>query len=387
MKTFTKPIIVVIGLLMAGYAVGQKSDRTADNLPVIGDVMSSVREATGWALQDNGIWLSARNTIPNADADQNRTSDPQNKLGRHNFDIIELREVMIHGRQYVVMIVKSEKGRYEFSTLRYNWVSFKQIDYYVFKAEMLRSLQPDSIVAGKTYLSNLNLFTGGTLTEYDRNTYLTKIAGDIQKTFAQKLTSPKTLLWAVMKTQINGKWVMRFRMIDVFNKKNIYYKYFDRDNQDKLLKTFYYEVPAETYSSFVKGLPVFDALIVQPSTFLEYFKRGIAQYEREDYNGALQDFDRALKADPLQRTFLIYAYMGSAWYQLKNYDKAEEMFNISYDIKPEEQNQIKDWYRMIYNRGLARLAKKDRDGACSDFHQTSIYGIDESDKLVEKYCK
>lgn len=374
-------------VVLSVTARAQKSDRTTDNLPVVGDVMSAIRSATGWTLQDNGIWFSAQNCLPNADADNNRTSEPSNKLGRHNFEIIELREIMVHGRQYVVMLIKSDKGEYEFSTLRYNWVKYKQIDYYVFKAEMLRALKPDTMTAGRTYLVNLDLLTGGTIPRYDEHTYLVKISGDIQHAWASKTKSTKTLLWAVMQTQINGNKVMRFRPIEVFNKKNIYFKYFDPDNQQKLLKNFYYEVPLETYSSFVKGLPVFDALIVQPNTFLEYFKRGIAQFDREDYNGALQDFDRAVKADPLQRTFLIYAYMGSAWHQLKNYQKAEEMYNISYDLKPDDPNLIKDWYRMLYNRGLTRLARKDRDGACADFHQTSVYGIEESDKLVEKYCK
>lgn len=388
MKNCTKQVVFIVGLLASTLSVAaQKADRTTDNLPVVGDVMSAIRNATGWTLQDNGIWYNQQNCLPNANADNNRTSEPSNRLGRHNFEVIELREVMVHGRQYVVMLTKSEKGRYEFSTLRYRWIKFKQIDYHVFKAEKLRELMPDSMIAGKTYLANLDLFTSGSLPEYDDETYLVKIAGDIQHAWATKTKSAKTLLWAMMRNQINGKWVMRFRPIEVFNKKNIYFKYFDPENQQKLLKTFYYEVPLETYSSFVGGLPVFDALIVQPNTFLEYFKRGIAQYDREDYNGALQDFDRAIKADPLQRTFLIYAYMGSSWHQMKNFQRAEEMYNIAFDLKPDDQNLISDWYRMLYNRGLTRLARKDRDGACADFYQTSVYGIEESDKLVEKYCK
>lgn len=388
MKNVTNQLLILLLLLaFTTMATAQKNDRSADNLPVIGDIMSALRSATGWSLQDNGIWISGTNSIPNADADQNKTTEPQNRLGRHNFDIIELREVMVHGRQYVVMLIKSEKGRYEFSTLRYNWVRFAQIDYYVFKAEKLRDLLPDSMLAGKTYITNMTLVNNGVLTEYDKHTYLTKISGDIQRAYAQKTPSAKTLLWTMMRTQINGKWVMRFRPIEVFNKKDIYFKYFDEDNLQRLLKNYYYEVPIETYSTFVKGLPVFDALIVQPFTFLEYFKRGIAQYDREDYQGALRDFDHAIQVDPLQRTFLIYAYMGAAWHKLKDYEKAEQMFNIAYDMKPDDAGIIKDWYRMIYNRGLSRLARKDRDGACADFHLASVYGIEESDKLVEKYCK
>ncbi len=386
MKNLTSQLLVLL-LLVSGTIAAQKSDRSADNLPAIGDVMSALRNATGWALQDNGIWISSHNCIPNSDADKNKSSEPQNKLGRHNFDIIELHEVMVHGRQHVVMIMKSEKGEYEFSTLRYNWRKTDQLDYYVFRAEKLSELMPENMLPDHTYLTNLSLVTGGTLTNYNKHTYLTKISSDIQRAWVQKTKSDKTLLWAMMRTQINGKWVIRFRPIDVFNKKEIYFRYSDPDNQTKLLKSYYYEVPLETYSSFVKGLPVYDALIVQPATFLEYFKRGIAQYDREDYNGALQDFNRAIEVDPLQRTFLIYAFMGSSWHKLKEYKKAEQMFNIAYDLKPDDASLSKDWYRMIYNRGLNRLAMKDRDGACADFHQTSVFGIEESDKLIKKYCK
>ncbi len=92
-----------------------------------------MENADGWALQDNGIWLKGNNYIPNSNADVNRTNDPENKLGRHNFKKLELREVIIGGEQYMVLIFYSKAGKFEFETLREGWNDFESVAYYVFK--------------------------------------------------------------------------------------------------------------------------------------------------------------------------------------------------------------------------------------------------------------
>ncbi len=377
--------IVIFLFTFAGFI--QAQDRNSDNLPVVGAVMSALRKADGWALQDNGVWIKSENKLPNSNADRNKTDDEENALGRHNFKVVELREVMVHGQQYVVMLVESKSGRYKFKKIKQGWNTFHYVSYYVFRAAKLKEILPDSSRVDEVNLINLDLLWSDVIEDFDRDDYLVKISGQIQKVVAQKLTSPRTLLMAAAKMKSGGKAVVRFRLIEVFNQKNIYFKYFVPDNQKSLLDKVYYEVPMETFVSFIKGMPVFEALDKQPKTYLEFFKRGIAQFDRGDYYGALADFDRAIAADPLQKTFLIYAYIGSARFTLGEYDLAEAAYNIGYELKPEDPSMVKDWYRMLYNRGLVRHRLKDSEGACADWQLAQIYGIDDAKRLIEKYCK
>lgn len=374
-------------ILFTGPQTAISQDRSSDNLPVVGGVMSALRKADGWALQDNGVWIKAENKLPNSNADRNKTNDEENALGRHNFKVIEFREVMIRGQQFVVMLVESKSGRYKFKKIKQGWNTFHYVSYYVFKASKLKEILPDSAEVNKVSLINLDLLWSDVIEEFDRDDYLVRISGQIQKVVVQKLPSPRTLLMASEKIKSGGKMVVRFRPIEVFNQKSIYFKYFVPDNQKALLDKVYYEVPMETFVSFIKGMPVFEALDVQPKTYLEYFKRGIAQFDRGDYYGALADFDRAISADPLQKTFLIYAYIGSARFSLGEYQLAEAAYNIGYELKPEDPALVKDWYRMLYNRGLVRHRLKDNEGACADWQLAQIYGIDDAKKLIEKYCK
>ena len=84
--------IVIFLFTFAGFI--QAQDRNSDNLPVVGSVMSALRKADGWALQDNGVWIKSENKLPNSNADRNKTDDEENALGRHNFKVVELREVI-----------------------------------------------------------------------------------------------------------------------------------------------------------------------------------------------------------------------------------------------------------------------------------------------------
>jgi hypothetical protein len=70
-------------------------ERKEVNLPEISQPITKLKKAIGWTLQDNGQWISCNNCIPNTNADINKTNDPENKLGKHNFTEMQLREVLI----------------------------------------------------------------------------------------------------------------------------------------------------------------------------------------------------------------------------------------------------------------------------------------------------
>lgn len=365
----------------------QSLERTTANLPEISEPLTILEKATGWTLQDNGIWISGKNYIPNENADINRTNDPENKLGKHNFEKIELREVIVQGEQYMVMLVYSKGGYFEFETLREGWKSQKDVTYYVFKASKLRQILPDTARPGLTYVVNLDLFCMGTIKAYDKKTYLQKIANHIQRQAVLRYPSQFTLLLALMPVNSRQGKVIRLRFIEVFNKKSIYQRYFLPEYLPNLLSKFYYEISYADFAQFVRRAPVYEDLIAHPKTFMEFYRRGIAFFNRKNYYAAINDFEQAIKLAPSERIFLVHAYLGNCYFQLRQYQKALQAYNDAVDAKPTDNEFINDWVRAVYNRGLTHYELDDRNQACDDWHRAAVYGLPEAEQMVKKRCK
>ena len=69
------------------------------NFSILSPVQSSITDATGWARQDNGRWVSSHNRIPFTDEKTSKSKNPKRKLGQDNFIAIELRKIMIGDKQ------------------------------------------------------------------------------------------------------------------------------------------------------------------------------------------------------------------------------------------------------------------------------------------------
>lgn len=387
MNNIRKYSLITVLVLIASGLFAQSNERKKANLPVITEALSVLEKAEGWTLQDNGIWIKGNNYIPNSNADVNRTNDPENKLGRHNFKSIELREVLIGGEQYLVMLMFSKGGKFEFETLREGWKSYDNVGYYVFKASKLKDVLADSAMMGKLNLVNLELFCSDHLIDFDKHTYLQKIANHIQRVYNSKLHNNFNLLLAVMPINSSVGKVIRLRFIEVYNKKSLYQRYFIPETKEGLLNKYYYEMPYNEFSRFMRTVPVFTELIGNPRTFTEFFNRGIALYKRNDFKLAIQDFEKAEELSSSDKPFLVYAYLGSCYHQLKDYSKALQYFDQAVENKPVERDLINDWAKAMYNRGVTRKALNDKDGACDDWNKASVYGVDEAEKLVRKHCK
>jgi tetratricopeptide (TPR) repeat protein len=387
MKILRKYCLFIAIVCVAFQLSGQVTERKKANLPVIGEPVSILENADGWALQDNGIWLKGNNCIPNSNADVNRTNDPENKLGRHNFKKLELREVIIGGEQYMVLIFYSKAGKFEFETLREGWNDFESVAYYVFKAIKIKELLPDTAVLGKPFLINLDIFCSDHIENYDKHTYIPKIANHIQRTFNSKIKNHFNLLLSILPVNSSVGKVVRIRFIEVYNKKSIYQRYFIPETMTGLLNKYYYEIPYAEFSRFTRTVPVFEDLIGNPQTFTEFFKRGMALYKRSDYKAAVLDFERAGELAAADKPFLVYAYLGSCYHELADYSHALEYFDKAIENKPVERELIPDWAKAMYNRGVTRFAIDDKNGACDDWNKAEIYGVPEAVKMMKKHCK
>ena len=206
---------------------------------------------------------------------------------------------------------------FEFQTLRQGWKPQDDVQYYVFKASKLKQLLPDTLSMGRTHLLNMEILCMDKILNYDRNSYLQKIGNHILRQTVLKHHSPFNLLMAVQPVSLGAGKMVRFRMIEVFNKKGIYNKYFLQDNLPYLLDRFYYEVPFGQFVSFFRMVPVYDALIANPQTFMEYYKRGVVFYDRGNFRAAIADFEKAKSLSALNDVFLVHSYLGNSYFELE----------------------------------------------------------------------
>ncbi len=62
-------------------------ERSMSNLPMISETRSMLLEATGWALQDDGEWISSENRIPFKQVTLNESRKTFYKLGQRKFHL------------------------------------------------------------------------------------------------------------------------------------------------------------------------------------------------------------------------------------------------------------------------------------------------------------
>jgi len=91
-------------------------------------------------------------------------------------------------------------------------------------------------------------------------------------------------------------------------------------------------------------------------TAAEHFSSGCDRYEKRDYDGAIADYNEAIRLDP---NYAAYNNRGLARYDKKDYDGAIADYYEAIRLNPN--------YAAAYNnRGLARYDKGDYDSAIAD---------------------
>ncbi|MEH1824142.1 MAG: tetratricopeptide repeat protein [Nostoc sp.] len=122
------------------------------------------------------------------------------------------------------------------------------------------------------------------------------------------------------------------------------------------------------------------------------YQKGENKYEEGNYEGAIEDFNQAIKLDP--QNALAYNRRGDAYYRLGDYEQAQADSSQAILLNPQDANAyfdrgfafselgkykeaIADYTQAIklnskdayayYGRGLARTQSKDNKGAIEDF--------------------
>ena len=386
-----KPIILLISIFLSLSLNAQEFERTKSNLPEISEVRAVLDNSKGWVLQDNGSWLSEKNKILHYSSEQNRLADPLQKLGRQNFDELELHEVLIGDEQYVVLVIKYVGGYFEFPALRQNFHKTQNAYYVVFPAKKLEEIISSVTTFNDPVAVNLDVFCSDDIIDFDPKLLSTQIAYNILRVAKMEEPSKFTMIFAAMPIILEGEKFFRFRYVTLFNKERIYQKYLLESNKSKHFERSYFEVPYQNFLDFFGSISVYQSSynLQEPQNFNDFYNRGILRYERANYEGALSDFRSALKHKPDTDFWTLYAYMGSTQHQLKNYTAAIRSFEKAILLEPTYPQQKKAWIKNFYNRGLSYLMLCNKEEACTDFQKAKSLGLDDKEalKVIKKNCK
>jgi tetratricopeptide (TPR) repeat protein len=366
-------------------------ERSMSNLPMISETRSMLLEATGWALQDDGEWVSSENRIPYKQVNLNESRKAFYKLGKENFTALEIRDVIVNNDLYVVFIIKFKTGWYEFPILMDGWHSQNALTYFVFKASKLQEVLPDKYENNTPYIVNTEALVDGTMVDYDKNTINSTIAYSIQKTINNKTIASHNLLIAFMPVEAGGIRLARFRMIQSMNRKKFYTPYLQKDNRDKLFRGSYYEVPFDQFQAFIRyqgGTPVqsFAGIPVTPEDF---FKRGVSNYGIGNYAQSIADLTEAAKNQPYSDFFLTYAYRANSREKMGDNFGAMQDYDRAISLKPSDPNYTSAWLTTLYNRGVAKYNSKNAQGACQDWQTAVAMGFRDAatDDAIKENCK
>jgi tetratricopeptide (TPR) repeat protein len=139
----------------------------------------------------------------------------------------------------------------------------------------------------------------------------------------------------------------------------------------------------------------------------------MAKYLNNDFDGALADYNEAIKLNPVYSTCLynrgIVFYNGRQYEEaLKDYSSAIELnskFASCYDargilymdILGNDSLALMDYNQAIqinpkfaqayYNRGILFMRMQNTVSACNDFRKVKQLGYSQANELIERYCQ
>ena len=386
-----KSILFFICVFFSLNAIAQEIERSKSNLPEISEVRAILDNAKGWVLQDNGSWLSEKNKILQFSFEQNLHANQMQKLGRQNFNQLELQEVLIGDEQFIVFTIKYTGGYFEFPALHEDFHLTNNASYVVFPARKLNEIMAKIHTFNEPVAINLEVFCSDDLVDYDKDQLTTQIAYNILRVKKMEETPKFTMILALMPTVVNGEKLFRFRYIKLLNQESIFLKYLQPANKFRLFENSYFEVAYTSFTDFFGSIEVqkTDFNLLNPENFNDFYNRGVLRYERKNYENALSDFRDAIRIKPDTESWHLYAMMGSTLHQLKSYNAAIRSFEKALLLEPKSVAQKVSWRRNYYNIGLSYLMLENRADACTNFHKAISQGLADEDalKVIKKNCK
>jgi len=111
----------------------------------------------------------------------------------------------------------------------------------------------------------------------------------------------------------------------------------------------------------------------------EYYDSGVVKAIYGDYQGAIEDYDKAIEID---HRYYATAYFnrGLAKGNLGDYREAIEDYDTAIQVNPK-------FSKAYYNRGLAKIELGQKYSGCLDLSKAGELGFDKAYESIKKYCK
>lgn len=377
---------LIVLMIVPVFMFGQVDDAT--NYSVISEPLSVLTDATGWSMQDNGKWASERNTIPYSDSKTVRHPTPKHKLGMDNFLELDFRKVLIDDKQYNVLVKIYRDGEYEFPLLEEGWKSYNSAEFYVFPADNLMDVLAKEVVFDEPYTVNLNVFCYGSIKNYNPYLLTDKIVSRINNTLNSTYVNAANLVFAVWPIRDEDSEVVKFKLIKTFNKQSITNYYLDKNNIEKAFAASYFETYFYRFKEFIRDAQMYNLPIESaPSDYVSYYRWGVLKYQAGNFDGAIEDFNKAIASNPNTQDFMIFSYRGNAKTKLRDFNGAIDDFDRALEIQPSKVVDYSNWIRNYYNRGVAKFYINDLNAACEDWHKAFELGFGLSLEYLNKYCQ
>lgn len=410
-----KNIILAIILLSIDFVVISQNQEYYDlqDFPIMSPVQSSITEALGWSMQDNGTWAYSQNKIPFSDSRSNAARPGRlNDLGQDNFISLEMHKIMLDDEQYNVLVKKYHDGEFEFPFLQRNWTDYKSLDYYVFRGEKLREMLPEEVPYNVMYLVDMRCFKIGTIKNYEKSVfmgenlnlesystgvitnfqsvktgYMDLIIREIQDRKIGKTINDGNLILAVYPIRSADKEKVRFKLIRSYMNDNLLRIQTSPDNWRNLFAESFYEVDFSVFSNFVnQSLSYFIDLEQVNSVYDSHYNWGVLRYQIGDYVGALEAFNKAFAENPDTKDFMFYAYRGNTRSKMGLQTDAIADFDKAIDLRPQRIVDYPNWVRNYFNRGVAKYYLNNGAGACEDWKKAYDLGYGSASEYLIDFC-
>lgn len=383
-----KSCIIFLFILSGSLLFGQSPERPKKEIPLITDVVASIKEAQGWMLQNNGEWINNQNKIPFKNYAQNKRKGGKYNLGLDNFDHIDIRSITINNEVLSILLIYSQGGNYEFPVLEEGWNQYNILTYYVFKEFKWNSMFPDSTVFNKPYAVNMDIICTDEIVDYNEESYLFEIENHIRQAIYQQEQNNTNLIFAAYPVKVRDNTYFRFKFYETINKPEIYIKYLLEYNWEKLFRNYYYETDYTDFSSFVHKIAAIDpSKVNSPDYYLHFIKIGIDKFNEEEYRSALQNFIKASMVNPPDTALIsIFTWKGKCKISLKSYHEAIEDFDQAIAITPNTMAEKNNWIMAHFERGVAYNAIHDYENACLDWNFALQNGVGEAYDMIKKHC-
>jgi tetratricopeptide (TPR) repeat protein len=103
------------------------------------------------------------------------------------------------------------------------------------------------------------------------------------------------------------------------------------------------------------------------TTMNDYYQQGLAKAQAQDYQGAIEDFELALIANP--EAAAVYYRRGLVYFDLGDHLNAVSDYTRSIDLQPHQRDAY-------YGRSLVRLILSNFSGALADINQAILFARD-----------